>query len=79
MPATTPSTFISVHTSTVTKRRTWRVIHRGIPLCADRESALEAMRVYEEFVGKEETNIPLWDGDRGEWDTLCTLTLELPQ
>ena len=72
-------TYVSVRTSTVTKRRVWCVIHRSTPLCADRESALEAVQVYEEFVGKKETNIPLWDGDRGGWDTLCTLNLELPQ
>jgi hypothetical protein len=72
-------TYISVRASTVTKRRVWRVIHRGIPLCADRDSALEALHVYEEFVHKKENHVPLWDGDRGGWDTLDTLELELPE
>ena len=48
-------------------------------MCGPRKRLGSDAPVYEEFVGKEETNIPLWEGDRGEWDTLCTLTLELPQ
>lgn len=63
------ATYIS--TSTCQGRKAWRVIHHCQPLCADRPTVLDALRVYREFMGPEiPAEIPLWDGDRGEWDTV---------
>lgn len=64
----TPATYISA--STVTNGRMWRVIHRGMPLCKDMPSMGDALEVYEKFIGTRENTIPLWDGDRAEWDTI---------
>lgn len=65
-----PATYVSVSMSTVTRHRMWRVIHRGMPVCADKASMGEALAVYEEFTSTRENTIPLWDGDRAEWDTI---------
>ena len=46
-----PVTYVSVSTSTVTRKRKWRVIHRGLPTCADRDTAIEAIELYEEAIG----------------------------
>lgn len=79
----TPRTYVSVSTTQRDGKRRWRVIHQGMPLCADRNTALEAFRVYEEFMLREVTSrsmgtktfdvAPLWDGDRAEWDQLCKM------
>ena len=65
-----PVTYVSVSTSTVTRKRKWRVIHRGLPTCADRDTAIEAIELYEEAIGCKVNAIPLWDGDCGEWTHL---------
>ena len=70
-----PPTYVSVSTSSVTHTRKWRVIHHGTPLCADRQTAEEALEVYKAFILSKPAQrmpmaIPLWDGDSATWDTL---------
>jgi hypothetical protein len=67
-----PATYVSVAKSSVTGTRRWRVIHRGQPLCADRDTAIEALHVYKEFIGRKASIAPLWDGDRAAWDQLVS-------
>ena len=59
-----------VSTSTHAAGRRWRVIHRGMPLCCDQPSVFDALAVYREFVPDPPVEVPLWDGDRGTWDTI---------
>ena len=66
-----PATYVSVSTSSATSTRRWRVIHRGQPLCADRDTAIEALQVYDDFAGRK-TAVPLWDADRAAWDELVS-------
>ena len=66
-----PKSYISV--STVRGRRLWRVIHQGMPTCADRDTADQAMRLYEELTSQTAVGAPLWDGDTSEWKTIQPL------
>ncbi len=49
----------------------WRVIHLGLPLCADqlsREEAMKAISRYRDAPGlKLDATAAVWNGDRGEW------------
>ena len=63
-----PVTYVSVSTSTGTRK--WSVIHRGLLTYADRDTAIEAIDLYEEAIGCKVNVIPLWDGDNGEWTHL---------
>ena len=53
------STFLS------TSEGAWRVIHQGLPLCADtdKDSACKVARRY----GFDPGALPVWNGDKGEF------------
>ena len=64
----TPRTYVS------NSEGRWRVIHNGMPLCADTDKAVRALDVYGEFVGEPAIQAaPLYNGDRDVWDQLVRL------
>ena len=60
-----PRTYVS------TSEGRWRVIHDGVPVCADVSKASLALDIYGAFVGQPAIQAaPLYDGDRDAWDQL---------
>lgn len=60
-----PQTYLSI------SENAYRIIHQGMPLCADKRTAAEAMAVARFY----KCNLPdvAWNGDRAEWVHMDTI------
>lgn len=49
----------------------YRIVHMGVPVCADKNSLAEALRVADQF--RLELLSVAWNGDLGKWVHLDTV------
>lgn len=79
-PPNDPEVYLS--TSTVAIGRggehviAWRLIHRGLPLCADRPDKATAIACASSH-GFHAATLAIWDGDAGAWRPVCPRCLDV--